>query len=75
MENNEETLKEKSLEEAFAELESIAQQMESRETTLEGSFLLYRRGMELLKFCNTRLDTVEKKMLQLNDDGTYSEFA
>ena len=65
---------EKTLEEAFRELEEIAQRMENRETSLEDSFLLYRQGMELLKYCNEKLDTVEKKMLQLNEDGSLSGF-
>ena len=46
----------------------------SIETPLEESFRLYRQGMELLKALNGRLDTVEKKMLQMNEDGTFREF-
>ena len=37
-------------------------------------FSLYKQGMELLKYCNDKLDTVEKKMLQMNEDGEFSEF-
>lgn len=66
---------EKSLEEVFTELDLLAGKLEDRETSLEDSFLLYRRGMELLKFCSEKLDTVEKKMLQINEDGTFSEFS
>ena len=62
------------LEEAFRQLEAIAEKLEDRETSLEDSFSLYQKGMELLKFCSGRLDTVEKKMLQLNEDGNLSEF-
>lgn len=64
-----------SLEEAFQKLDILAQKLEDRETSLEDSFLLYQQGMELLKFCNGKLDTVEKKMLQMNEDGTFSEFS
>ncbi len=74
MSENKEQQKEMTLSEAFGELEKLAQQLEDRETGLEDSFALYRRGMELLRYCSSRLDTVEKKMLQLNEDGTYSEF-
>lgn len=63
------------LEEAFKELDTLAQKLEDRETSLEDSFLLYKQGMELLKYCNDKLDTVEKKMLQMNEDGTFSEFS
>ena len=62
------------LEEAFRQLEAIAAKLEDRETSLEDSFSLYQKGMELLKYCSGRLDTVEKKMLQLNEDGNLSEF-
>ena len=62
------------LEEAFRQLEAIAAKLEDRETSLEDSFSLYQKGMELLKYCSGRLDTVEKKMLQLNEDGSLSEF-
>ena len=62
------------LEEAFRQLEAIAEKLEDRETSLEDSFSLYQKGMGLLKFCSGRLDTVEKKMLQLNEDGNLSEF-
>ena len=66
---------EKSLEEVFTELDLLAGKLEDRETSLEDSFLLYRQGMELLKFCSDRLDTVEKKMLQINENGAFSEFS
>ena len=65
---------EKTIEEAFKELDALAQKLEDRETSLEDSFLYYKKGMELLKFCNDKLDTVEKKMLQMNEDGTLREF-
>lgn len=73
--NDTQIQEEKSLEEVFAELELLAEKLEDRETSLEDSFLLYRQGMELLKFCSDRLDTVEKKMLQINENGAFSEFS
>ena len=64
----------KTIEDAFKELDLLAQKLEDRETSLEESFLLYKKGMELLKYCNNKLDTVEKKMQLLNEDGRLSEF-
>ena len=64
-----------SVEEAFQKLDELAERLESRETSLEDSFRLYTQGMELLKYCSSKLDTVEKKMLQMNEDGTLSEFS
>ena len=65
----------KTLEEAFLELDALADKLENRETSLEDSFRLYKQGMELLKYCNDKLDTVEKKMLQMNEDGSLGEFS
>ena len=73
--SNDQVLEEKTLEEAFTELDGLAEKLEDRETSLEDSFRFYRQGMELLKFCSEKLDTVEKKMLQMNEDGTFSEFS
>ena len=52
----------------------IAEKLESSDTSLEDSFRLYKKGMELLKYCSGKLDTVEKKMLQMDEDGTLREF-
>ena len=60
---------EKTLEEAFSELDVLAGKLEDRETSLEDSFRLYKQGMELLKYCN------DKKMLQMNEDGSLGEFS
>ena len=68
------TEKEKTIEEAFQELEALAQKLEDSSTSLEDSFRFYKEGMELLKFCSSRLDTGEKKMLQMDEDGTLHEF-
>ena len=62
------------IEEAFQKLDAIAAKLEDKNTSLEDSFTLYQQGMELLKYVSSRLDTVEKKMLQINEDGTLSEF-
>ena len=74
-ENSEQLQEEKPLEEMFAELDLLAGKLENRDTSLEDSFRLYKQGMGLLKFCNDKLDTVEKKMLQMNEDGSLGEFS
>lgn len=62
------------LEEAFARLDGLAERLETPGIPLEESFRIYREGMELLKECSGKIDTVEKKMLQINSDGEISEF-
>lgn len=66
--------KERTLEETFALLDEKIAQLENSEISLEDSFWVYKEGMELLKDCSSKIDTVEKKMLQINQDGTITEF-
>lgn len=66
--------KELDIETIFKSLDETVSQMEKRETSLEESFRLYQEGIRLLRECSSRIDTVEKKMLQMNGDGTFSEF-
>ncbi|MDO5798123.1 MAG: exodeoxyribonuclease VII small subunit [Eubacteriales bacterium] len=64
----------KTIEEVFQELDALAVKLEDSQTSLEDSFRFYKEGMELLKYCSDKLDTVEKKMLQMDEDGTLREF-
>ena len=65
---------EKTIEESLKELDTIVEKLESREISLEDSFVMYQKGMELLRQCSGKIDTVEKKMLKINEDGGLSEF-
>jgi exodeoxyribonuclease VII small subunit len=62
------------IEEAFENLDNILEQLEDRDISLEDSFKMYNKGMELLKYCNDKIDTVEKQMLQIDDNGELNEF-
>ena len=55
-------------------LEELLSILENRDTTLETSFQTYQEGMKLIKSCNEKLDTVEKKMQIINEEGEYSDF-
>ena len=63
-----------SLEEQFSEIEKIIEQMEQPEIGLDDSFRLYQSGIEKLRVCNQMLDTVEKKMQVISEDGQLEEF-
>ena len=63
-----------SVEEMFENLEEVVQKLERENISLEESFSLYQKGMELLKRCNDKIDTVEKKVLILDEDGESHEF-
>ena len=60
--------------EMFAQLETVIQDMEKGDVSLEDSFELYNRGMTLLKKCNKAIDEVEKKVLVLDENGETHEF-
>ncbi|MFR6470583.1 MAG: exodeoxyribonuclease VII small subunit [Lachnospiraceae bacterium] len=66
--------KEQTLEEIFKEMEGLLVALESREISLEDSFEKYKEGMALLKAAGEKIDTVEKAMLVLNDQGEADEF-
>lgn len=66
--------KDLSIEEAFAQLQKILAKMEDEKTTLEDSFASYEKGMQLLQYCNDRIDRVEKKVQKMAEDGTTTDF-
>ena len=70
----EENRKEPGLEERFAAIESILEQMDDENVTLDRSFELYKEGLEQIKAANHSLDTIEKAMLVLNEQGELEEF-
>lgn len=64
-----------SLEDKFQILDELVTELEKEDISLEDSFSLYKKGMELLKECNDEITTVEKKVLQLKDNGETDEFS
>lgn len=69
MEENKETL-----EELFQSLDGVVAKLEEGEVSLEESFRLYKKGMEMLKSCNDKIDAVEKQVLILEENGETHEF-
>lgn len=61
------------LEEMLTRLDEHVKQLEAKEITLEDSFHIYQEGMKLIARCNEKIDFVEKKVLQMNEDGSLSE--
>ena len=50
---------EMSLEEAFNELDNVIEQMENNALPLEDTFNLYKKGVQLVEFCNKKIEKVE----------------
>ena len=67
-------MSEQSLETVLKQLDEVVTQLEGEELSLEDSFGLYHKGMELLKECNEKIDTIEKKMMVLDENGEQHEF-
>ena len=61
----ERSLEDLSFEEAFDELETTVQQLESGNLPLEGAIALYERGMGLARRCSQALDAAELRVQQL----------
>jgi exodeoxyribonuclease VII small subunit len=59
----------KDFEAAIAELETIVKKLEEGDLPLEKSLELYERGVQLSRFCHTRLEDAEKRIEILNERG------
>lgn len=54
---------------ALAELESIVETMESGQLPLEKSLSAYKRGAELLQFCQRQLQDAQQQVKVLESDS------
>ncbi|MDP4180689.1 MAG: exodeoxyribonuclease VII small subunit [Bacillota bacterium] len=65
----------KSYEEAILELEAIVKKLERGELSLEESLEAFQNGIEITKYCNNKLDEMERKISILleNENGEIVE--
>lgn len=61
--------KERNLEQSMEELEQVMEALNQPEVSLEESFSLYKKGMDLLLECNQAIDKVEKELMILEENG------
>ncbi len=59
-----------SFEEALKKLESIVEQLEDEDITLEDSVKLYEEGVKMSKFCTEILEQAELRIEQVNEANT-----
>ena len=59
----------KNFESALAELESVVEQLESGDLSLEDSLAVFEKGVGLVKYCNQKLTEVEEKVELLLRDN------
>jgi exodeoxyribonuclease VII small subunit len=62
-----------SFEQALAELETIVARMETGELSLEQSLTAYKRGAELLQYCQSALKDAQQQVKVL-ESGVLQEF-
>ena len=67
-------MQEHSIEQGFDLLEQITNQMENNDIGLEESFELYKKGMEEIAYINSKIEETEKKVLELQNDGSLKVF-
>ncbi len=66
--------KEKSFEENLNRLEEIVSILEDGKISLEESVKLFEEGMDLMKECSKRLDSIENKIsVLIQEDGRIKE--
>ena len=63
----------RSFEAALAELENLVERMESGELPLQESLAVYRRGAELLAYCQTALKDAQQQV-QVMEKGLLQPF-
>ena len=59
----------KDFESATAELDAIAKRLEEGDLPLEKSLELYERGVQLARFCQSKLEAAERRIEVLNERG------
>lgn len=62
------------LDELFKQIDEIVEALENPDIAIEEAFGKYEKGMELLKTCNEKIDTIEKKVLVISENGETNEF-
>lgn len=56
------------MEEAYEQLDQLLADMESGNHSLEETFSMYTKGLELVKICHDKIDAIEKKLLILEEE-------
>ena len=59
----------KDFESAIGELETIVKTLEAGDLSLEQSLQLFERGVQLSRFCHTRLEDAERRIEILTQSG------
>lgn len=66
--------KEETFESALEKLEKIIIELESGEVDLDNSINKYKEAMDLVKFCNEKLENAIKTVNEVMENGEIKEF-
>ena len=61
------------VEDMFSEIEKTILELEKEDVSLEDALSLYEKGMKLVASCESEIDVVEKKVLEISG-GALHEF-
>ena len=67
-------MEERTVEESFEKLEEIISKMEAGDVSLTDSFALYKKGMEELEYCSSKIDETRKAVMAIQEDGSKAVF-
>lgn len=67
MRSEEMNIEDMTLEEAFEKLDEIIEAMEESELPLEKTFEFYKQGLDMVKYCNDKIEKVECDIKKLSD--------
>ncbi|MCR5685161.1 MAG: exodeoxyribonuclease VII small subunit [Lachnospiraceae bacterium] len=65
--------KPKSIDEAFGALDELIESMGRDDISLEESFDAYKKGLELVKYCNESISRIESELEELGIDDTSED--
>lgn len=68
-----EEMGELTLEQALDRVDKTLENL-GKDIPLEESFALYKEGIELLKYCDGKLKSVEQQVQMINEEGDLDEF-
>lgn len=74
MEKKKKINEELSIDESFDLIEKKIEAMKSDDISLEETFDRFKEGLDLLKLAQSKIDTIEKKVLLISSDGEVKDF-
>ena len=67
MSKKEDKIEELTLEEAFEKLDEIIEEMVESDLPLEKTFEYYKQGLDIVKYCNNKIEKVECEIKKLSE--------